>query len=106
MRTGRNIGAALVLCSVWRGAALITDSYIGDLIGSFLGEMKWSAAILFTCLDAAGEKWDSKLLIIVDEFYLLRYNAVSSDENHPKLWTKMSHWKLRLNLNMLNGVIA
>jgi hypothetical protein len=56
MRSGRNIGAVLVLCSVWRGAALITDSYVSDLISSFLAGKKWSAAILFTCLDAAGEK--------------------------------------------------
>jgi hypothetical protein len=56
MRIGPNIGAVLVLCSVWRGAELITDSYLSDLISSFLGGKKWLAAMLFTCLNTAGKK--------------------------------------------------
>jgi hypothetical protein len=62
MRIGPNVGAVLVLCSVWRGVELITDNYVSDLISSFLGGKKWSAAMLFTCLNAAGKKCNSILL--------------------------------------------
>lgn len=56
MRIGPNIGALLVLCTVWRGAELVTDNYVIDLIRSFLGGKKWPAAMLFTCLNTAGKK--------------------------------------------------
>jgi hypothetical protein len=62
MRIGPNIRALLVLCSIWRVAELISTSDITNLIRSFLGEKKWAAAMLFTCLRVAGKKRNSRLI--------------------------------------------
>jgi hypothetical protein len=61
MGIGPNIRAVLVLCSMWRVAELISNSDITNLIRSFLDKKKWSTAMLFTCLRAAGKKCNSRL---------------------------------------------